>query len=81
MSWLIFLRYCFQDCPEAGLYQVSNHISTIMADNSFLLDEERNVPGLGKVNTDYYIRGLCIPKYRTAMAQVVMIGLIAFCTV
>lgn len=45
------------------------------------LDEEHHVRNAGEVNTGYYIRGLRIPKYRTAMAQVVMVGIIAFCTV
>lgn len=44
-------------------------------------DEEQHVRNVGEINTDYYIHGLRIPKYRTAMAQVVMVGLIAFCTV
>ncbi|KAE9380704.1 hypothetical protein N431DRAFT_498524 [Stipitochalara longipes BDJ] len=52
-----------------------------MADNSSISDEERNIQDVDKVNTNYFIRGLRIPKYRTAMAQVVMVGLIAFCTV
>lgn len=34
-----------------------------------------------KLDTDYYVGRLRIPKYRSAMAQVVMVGLIAFCTV
>ena len=43
---------------------------------------ETPVPQLaGKVDTDYYIRGIRIPKYRTAMAQIVIVGIIAFCTV
>ena len=44
-------------------------------------DEEASFQPGGKVNTDYYVRGLRIPKYRSSMAQVVMVGLIAFCTV
>ncbi|PMD35703.1 hypothetical protein L207DRAFT_516657 [Hyaloscypha variabilis F] len=52
-----------------------------MDENSSISDRERDVQDAGKVNTDYFIRGLRIPKYRTAMAQVVMVGFIAFCTV
>jgi len=52
-----------------------------MAENSSISDEDRNAQDVRKVNTDYFIRGLRIPRYRTAMAQVVMVGFIAFCTV
>jgi len=44
-------------------------------------DGVQDVHGIGEINSDYYIRGVRIPKYRTAMAQVVTVGLIAFCTV
>jgi hypothetical protein len=40
-----------------------------------------NVTDNGRPNTDYYFGKLRIPRYRTPMAQVVMVGLIAFCTV
>jgi hypothetical protein len=45
------------------------------------LDETAVPPPAGKADTDYYIRGIRIPKYKTAMAQVVMVGIIALCTV
>ncbi|KAH6713988.1 major facilitator superfamily domain-containing protein [Leptodontidium sp. MPI-SDFR-AT-0119] len=50
-------------------------------DKVSISNEESDGQRVGELNTDYHIAGIRIPRYRTPMAQVAMVGLIAFTTV
>lgn len=52
-----------------------------MVDSASISDEESRPIQGSEMNTDYYISRVRIPKYRAAMAQVVMVGssLFALC--
>lgn len=50
-------------------------------DKVSISNEESDGQRVGELNTDYHIAGIRIPRYRTPMAQVAMVGFIAFTTV
>ena len=71
----IMLGNCFLFIHLTGTYRIMEFSS--------VFDEERDILQAEKmrVDTSYRVRGVQFPKYRSAMAQIVMVGLVAFCTV
>lgn len=50
-------------------------------DKTSISNGESETRHTSELNTDYHMLGVRIPRYRTPMAQVVMVGLTAFATV